>query len=138
MTSHRASRLAAAVFVIAAGISFSTHQITAQRPPPEMRALLDAIVRAVNSGSADAWDSFVQARFAPALAQKFTRQQRDQMYQEMVTEFGTIALGGVQRHGPSAPLQMRIKGSNGSGMFLVDVDELELLDVLDLDLSVGG
>jgi D-alanyl-D-alanine carboxypeptidase len=123
MTSHRASRLTAAVFVIAAGISFSTHHITAQGAPPEMRALLDAFVQAFNSGSTDAWESFVQARFAPALVQRFPRPDRDQMYQRLRDEFGTIALGGVQREGPGAPLRMRIKGAKSQGMFIVGVDE---------------
>ena len=79
-----------AVLFLAVAVGAAAQQ--RQGPPPEMRALLDAVVAAVNGGSADAWNAFVEARFAPALAQKITRQQRDQMYQQIAADFGTIAL----------------------------------------------
>lgn len=108
--------------VISLNVALSA-QVVRTGPPPEMRVLIDALVAAVNGGSADAWESFVQARFVPALLQKSTRQQRDQMYQQLVNDFGTIALNGVQREGPDAPLQMRVKGTKGAGVFIVSVDE---------------
>jgi D-alanyl-D-alanine carboxypeptidase len=90
-------------------------------PPPEMRAFLDQFVEAFNSGKAETWDAFVQARFSPELQQKIPAANRAQMYQQLVNDFGTIALGRVQREGPDAPLQMHVKGSKGDGIFIVGV-----------------
>jgi D-alanyl-D-alanine carboxypeptidase len=92
-------------------------------PPPEVRALFDAFTQAMNSGSADTWEAFVQARFAPALAQKSTPQQRAQMYAMLAKDFGTITIEQVRREGPDAPLQLNVKGSNGNGVFILSLDE---------------
>ena len=112
-----------ALVVMLATITVSAQRVVQGGPPPEMRALIDSIVQAVNSGSADAWESFVQARFAPALQQKTTREQRAEMYRKLVDDLGTIAIGGVRREGPEAPLQITAKGSKSTGVFIVDVDE---------------
>jgi len=91
-------------------------------PPPEIRELFNAFTEAMNSSSADAWEAFVQARFAPALAQKTTPQQRAQMYAMLAKDFGTITIGQVNREGPDAPLQVNVKGSNGNGVFTLGID----------------
>lgn len=90
-------------------------------PSPEMRALFDHIIQAFNSGSIETWEAFVQARFSPELQQKIPREQRAQIYKQLVTDFGTIAMNGVRREGPDAPLQMQVKGTNGNGVFILAV-----------------
>ncbi|HEX6164163.1 MAG TPA: serine hydrolase domain-containing protein, partial [Vicinamibacterales bacterium] len=123
MTSHAAARWVAAIFVIAATATVPARQVVRSGgPPPEIRALFDAFTTAFNSGSADAWEAFVQARFAPALLEKYSKEQRDEMYRRLAGDFGTIAIGRVTREGPDAPMQLNVKGSKGSGVFTLGVD----------------
>ena len=66
-------------------------------PPPEVRALFDAFTQSMNSGNAETWEAFVQERFAPALIQKTTLQQRAGMYAMLAKDFGTITIERVMR-----------------------------------------
>ena len=61
-------------------VDASGRQVVRSGPPPEIRALFDAFTQALNSGSADTWEAFVQSRFAPALLQKNSPPQRAEMY----------------------------------------------------------
>ena len=88
-------------------------------PPPEVRAVFDALLEAVNGGSEDAWEAFAQARFSPSFLQKQSRAERAQLYQQIVTTFGTVAIEGVRREGPDAPLQMNVKGSKADGAIVL-------------------
>jgi D-alanyl-D-alanine carboxypeptidase len=111
----------AAALVLCFALTVHAQQVIRTGPSPEMRALFDHIVQAFNSGNADTWDAFVQARFSPELQQKIPPAQRAQMYKQLVSDFGTIAIDGVRREGPEAPLQMQVKGSNGNGVFILGV-----------------
>jgi D-alanyl-D-alanine carboxypeptidase len=97
MTSRAPRRLAAAFLVIAAGLPVSARQVVRQGPPPEIRALVDSVVQAVNAGTGDP-------------------------YRQIAERFGTIALQGVQREGPDAPLLLRVKGSKNSGTIEVRIE----------------
>src|SRR5688500_3410921 len=79
-------------------------------PPPEVRAVFDALLEALNGGSEDAWETFAQARFSPSFLQKQSRAERAQLYNQLVTKFGPVTMEGVRREGPDAPLRMMIKG----------------------------
>lgn len=110
-------------FAAAAAPSLSARQVVRTGgPPPEVRALFDAFTQAVNSGSADAWEAFAQERFSPAILQKTTREQRAANYQTMANDFGTIAIEQVRREGADAPLNIHVKGSRGSGVFILGID----------------
>ena len=85
-------------------------------PPPEVRAVFDALLEAVNGGSEDAWETFAQARFSPSFLQKQSRAERAQLYRQIVDQFGAIAVEQVRRQGPDAPLQMMVKGSKADGV----------------------
>jgi D-alanyl-D-alanine carboxypeptidase len=89
-------------------------------PPPEIRQLVDAVVAAVN-GDAAGFESFAQARFAPALLQKQTPAQRAALHGRLVGDFGAIALEGVRRHGPEAPLDLIVKGAKERGVISVEL-----------------
>src|SRR6186997_529651 len=121
MTSREAARFAVAAFLIAATVSLPARQVRTGAPP-EIRALVDAVVQAVNSGSPEAWEAFAQARYAPSLLQKQTRDQRAEQYRQIADRFGTVAMEQVRREGPEAPLQINVKGTKGSGVIEVDVD----------------
>lgn len=121
MVLRRSLRSLLLVFTIVAGQVFAGQLRTG--PPPEIRALFDAFTQAMNSGSADTWEAFVQARFAPALAQKTTPEQRAQMYAMLTKDFGAITIERVNREGPDAPLQVNVKGSSGNGVFILSIDD---------------
>ena len=93
-----------------------------QGPPPEIRALIDDTVAAVNSGSAASWEAFAQKHFAPSLLQKQTAEARAKMYQQLVDDFGTVTRGPVTRQGPEAPLEMTVKGTKGSGVITLELE----------------
>jgi CubicO group peptidase (beta-lactamase class C family) len=96
------------------------------------------VLQAVNSGSADAWEAFAQARFAPALLAKQTREQRAEQYRGIADRFGTIALEGVRRMGPDAPLQFNVKGSKSTGVIEVDIDGAATPKIVSLTLPAGA
>ena len=138
MTSHAAARWLAAILVIAATITLPARQVVRTGgPPPEIRALFDAFTEAMNSGSADAWEAFVQARFAPALLQKYSKEQRAEMYKQLAADFGTIAIGRVNREGPDAPLQLNVKGSKGSGVFMLGIDNSNPPRIVSFGVEAG-
>jgi D-alanyl-D-alanine carboxypeptidase len=107
-------------------------------PPPEIRALIDSVVAAVNGGTADAWEAFAQARFAPALLQKQTREQRAEQYRGIADRFGTVALDGVRRQGPDAPLEMNVTGTKSSGVITVDIDAGATPRIVSLTVDGAG
>lgn len=123
MPFRMVARCTIAAVAIAASVTLSAQQVLRAGPPPEIRALFDALVQAFNSDSAEAWEAFTQARFLPALLQKYSRDQRAAMYRQLVNDFGTIAIESVRREGPDAPLQMNINGTKGSGVFAITLDE---------------
>ena len=108
--------------MIAATVSLPAQQVVRTGAPPEIRALVDSVLQAVNSGSADAWEAFAQARYAPSLLQKQTRDQRAEQYRQIADRFGTVAMEAVRRQGPDAPLELQVKGSKSSGTIAVDID----------------
>jgi CubicO group peptidase (beta-lactamase class C family) len=91
-------------------------------PPPEVRAVFDALLAAANGGSEDAWEAFAQARFSQSFLQKQSRDERAQFYRQLADQFGTVAIEGVRREGPDAPLRMMVKGSKANGVILLSLD----------------
>jgi D-alanyl-D-alanine carboxypeptidase len=123
------------VFSLVAGNAAATQLQTG--PPPQVRALFDAFTQAMNSGSAETWEAFVQARFSPALAQKSTPQQRAQMYAMLAKDFGTIAIERVTREGPDAPLQVSVKGTGGNGVFILGLDDSSPPRIVSFGVEAG-
>jgi D-alanyl-D-alanine carboxypeptidase len=117
-----AFRLILSAFLVASTLSLSAQEAVRKSAPPEIRELVQAVVAAANSGSADAWESFAQARFAPSLLKQQTREQRAQQYQQIADRFGTVAINGIRRQGPDAPLEMMVKGSKGAGAIVIDIE----------------
>jgi D-alanyl-D-alanine carboxypeptidase len=126
------------IAVFAAAVSLSAQQAVRQQAPPEIRALVDAVVQAVNGGSADAWEAFAQERYTPALLKAQTPAQRAEEYRRIADRFGTAAINGVRREGPDAPLQLMIKGSKGAGSIVVDIDGGATPRIVSLTVESGG
>ena len=123
--------------VIAIGIPLSAQRVMQTGPPPEIRALFDEFTKAFNSGSAESWEAFSQARFAPALLQKRTRDQRADMYRQLVEDFGTITIERVNRQGPGAPLDIHVKGTTGNGVFSLTIEEGATVRIIGLGIEAG-
>src|SRR5688572_20602556 len=99
-------------FYVCAGLAFCVTALAAQErvaaggPPPGVRAVLDAFVKAVNTGGVEQFQAMARTHFAPALLARQTDQQRAAGFKEMTDTFGTIAIESVRRNGPSAPLRL--------------------------------
>ena len=126
-------RFAIAVLLLISAVT--PHAQERRSAPPEVRALLDALVAAANSGSADAWETFAQERFLPELLKAHSRADRATLYQQIVDRFGTVAIAGATREGPDAPLRMNIKGSKASGVLILEMDDGNPRRVIDLRLG---
>lgn len=104
--------------VMAAGAA--THAQTG--PPPEIRALIDGFIQAVNGDDA-AWEAYAQARYAPAYLKAQTPEDRAALHRQIVDRFGTVARGPVRREGPEGPLEISVKGTKAEGVIAVHVDD---------------
>jgi CubicO group peptidase (beta-lactamase class C family) len=113
----------------------SAQEVRRASPPPEVRELFDALVAALNGGSADGWEAFAQQRFVPELLKKQSRDDRVRLHQQIVDRFGTIAIGGVMRAGPGAPLRMNIEGSKAAGVLSLEMDEGTPRRIIDLQID---
>jgi CubicO group peptidase (beta-lactamase class C family) len=107
-------------------------------PPPEIRTLVDATVAALNSGRADAWESFAQAHFSPALLQKQSRAERADVYRQLTDDLGAIEIERVTREGPEAPLDLHVKGAKESGVISLRLAPGQPPRIAGLDVRLGA
>lgn len=92
-------------------------------PRPEIRALLDAFSKALN-GTPEAWEAMANERFSPTLLKQRPAADRKQLFEKLRAQFGTATFERVMREGPDAPLEIHVKGSNGStGTITLDIAE---------------
>jgi CubicO group peptidase (beta-lactamase class C family) len=135
MTRSAVGRIALVVAVLIAAAIPSAQEVRRASPPPEVRALFDALLAAVNGGSADGWEAFAQERFLPELLKKQSREDRARLYRQIVDRFGSISIGSARREGPDAPLQLNIKGSKASGVIILEMDDATPRRIVDLRLE---
>jgi hypothetical protein len=125
--------------VLSCTVSVPAQQVVRKEAPPELRALLDGLVKAVNSGSAEAWETFAQERFTPALLKRQSADERRQQYERLRAQFGSIAFDRVTRRGQDAPLELNIKGSTGAaGVIGLELEETTPLRIANLTVLVGA
>src|ERR1700730_15239475 len=74
-------------------------------PRPEIRNHVDALVRALNTGSSDEWEKTAQEHFSPAELKRHSVEARKQVFDNVRRDFGTISLRQVE--GPDQPLRLR-------------------------------
>jgi|688.fasta_scaffold134439_2 CubicO group peptidase (beta-lactamase class C family) len=124
--------------LVAAGAATSAQQLVQTGPPPEIRALVEGFIQAVNGDDA-AWDAYAQARYAPAYLQAQTPQERAALHRQIVDRFGIVARGPVRREGPEGPLEISIKGTKAEGVIAVHVDDATFrITRISLDGSLPG
>lgn len=132
-----ALRLAMTIVWLGAGASVGA-QVVRTGPPPEIKQLIDAVVQAVNSGNAESWEAFAQARYAPELLQKQTAVQRAEDYRRLADTFGTVSIGRVERAGPDAPLQLHVKGTKSAGEIAVEMSGELPPQIINLTVERGA
>jgi CubicO group peptidase (beta-lactamase class C family) len=113
-------------------------RVMGQGPPPEIRALIDAFVEAVNSGSVEKWEAMAQARFTPEFLKRRPAAERAALYQRLRADFGTIRPDRVNRRGPSAPLQLQVRTTSGTpGVISLAIEESSPFRITDINVDIG-
>jgi D-alanyl-D-alanine carboxypeptidase len=112
-------------------------QVVSGGPPPEIRNHIDALVKAANSGSSEAWEKMAQEHFSPDELKRHSVAQRKQVFDNLRRDFGTISLGFVE--GPDEPLRLHIKGSTGaSGVIELSLEHDAPYRIHELGMKIGG
>jgi len=115
----------------------SGQEVVTGGPPPEIRSHIDALVRALNTGSSDEWEKMAQEHFSPAELKRHSVEARKQTFDNMRRDFGTISLGQVE--GADQPLRLHIKGSSGAtGVIELKLEPNAPYRIDDLGLKLGG
>jgi hypothetical protein len=92
-------------------------------PPPEIRALVEAVVSGV-TGTAAGFEAMAKERFAPDFLSKTPAAARRTLYDQLHAQFGSGKRGPVVRQGPDEPLEIEMVGPNGSlGVIIVEIVE---------------
>ena len=88
--------------------------------------MIQGVVAAANGDDAG-WSAYEQKYFAPA----FLKSRPADLHKQIVDRFGAIAVNGVNRMGPDAPLELAVKGSKASGTIVISIngDEARILDL---------
>jgi D-alanyl-D-alanine carboxypeptidase len=118
-------------------LSASGQQVVTAGPPPEIRSHIDALMKALNSGSSEQWEKMAQEHFSPGELKRHSVEERRQVFDNLHRDFGAISLGMVE--GPDEPLQLHIKGSTGaSGIIELTLEEGAPYRINDLEVKIGG
>ena len=74
----------------------SGQEVVTGGPPHEIRSHIDALIRALNSGSFDEWSKMAQKHFSPAELKRHSVEARKQTFDNTRRDFGTISLGRLK------------------------------------------
>lgn len=108
-------------------------------PPPEIRALVDSVMKAANSGNATAWEALAKERFSTDLLKRQTVDERRKGYERMRADLGTLTFERAMRQGPDAPLDLHVTGSTGAtAVISIDISEDNPPKITGLRIAVGG
>ena len=138
-TSLILSSIFCCLLVIDAGAQSGQRVRRGGGPPPEMRALIEAVVTAFNSGRADEWEAMAMQRFAPGHLARRSATERAEMYERLRADFGTIDADKVLREGPDAPLELYVRGSTGAeGVISLEIEPSAPFRVTGMQVRLGG
>jgi hypothetical protein len=91
-------------------------------PPPEIRALVDAVLKALD-GDAAGWETMAKERFSADHLKKTSAADRKQLFDKIRADFGKLTFERAVREGPDAPLHLQVKGSTGAtGRISLEID----------------
>jgi CubicO group peptidase (beta-lactamase class C family) len=109
-----------------------------QGPPPEIRALVDAFLKALE-GDATAWEAMAQERFSADHLTKTTPADRKALFEKIRTDFGKLTFQGARRSGPEAPLDLQVTGANGAtGTISLELDSGRPPRIANINVQKGG
>ena len=135
---RRAIRLSVLLAVVLP-VSTLTQERVVGGPPPEIRALIDGFVKAVNDGAPEQFESIAKLHFSPAYFARQTAADRAQLLADIRKRFGSITPGRITREGPDAPLEMNVTGSTGtSGVIRLSLDPAAPFTLSDVTVDTGG
>jgi CubicO group peptidase (beta-lactamase class C family) len=107
-------------------------------PPPQIRAMIDAFVSAINTGAAE-FEAMAKAHFAPGYLSKRTAAERARLFDEMRKQFGTLTRERVTRNGPDEPLELNVRGSNGTtGVIFLSTDPDSPFKISEIRIESGA
>jgi D-alanyl-D-alanine carboxypeptidase len=90
--------------------------------PPEIRALVDAVLKALDADAA-AWEAMAKERFSADHLKKTSAADRKELFEKIRKDFGKVTFERATRDGPDAPLQLHVKGSTGAtGRISLEID----------------
>ena len=108
-------------------------------PPPEIRALVDAFLNAVNSSTAGDWETMAKERFSAAFLKARPAADRKKLYDSIKKDFGTVTFERAVREGPEAPLQLQVRGSTGAtGTISLEIDAGNPPKITGINVNIGG
>lgn len=123
-------------FILACCLVFALLAAGQEGPPPEIRSHIDALVRALNSGSSDEGEKMAQDHFSRSELKRHSAEERKQTFDRVRQDFGTISLGRID--GPDQPLQLHIKGSTGAnGVIELKLEQDTPYRIDDLRVKIG-
>ena len=77
-------------------------------PPADIRALVDAFLKALD-GDAATWEAMAKERFSADHLKTTTAADRKELFDKIRKDFGKITFERAVREGPDAPLELRSK-----------------------------
>jgi D-alanyl-D-alanine carboxypeptidase len=107
-------------------------------PPPEIRALIEAVVAALN-GTAAQFEAMANERFTPEYFKKQTADARATLHAGLKKRFGTMTRERVIREGPDAPLELNVRGSTGAtGVIRLSIESAAPYRITAIDADGSG
>ena len=135
---RRAIRLSV-LLVAVLPVATLTQERVVGGPPPEIRALIDSFVKAVNAGAADQFEAMAAAHFSPAYLAKQSPADRARLLGAIRKQFGTINPSRTTREGPDAPLELNVTGSTGAtGVIRLTLDPAAPFKIGEIAIETAG
>jgi D-alanyl-D-alanine carboxypeptidase len=126
------------LFVLALPTLTRSQEQVVTGPPPEIRTLIESVVKAVNADGPDAFEAMAKAHFAPGYLARQTRDDRARLAAQIRKQFGTVTRDRVIRDGPDEPLQMHVKGSTGAnGVITLTLDPSSSVKISDIKVEAA-
>jgi hypothetical protein len=140
MVTHRLIRiLAGCAVLLAVVVPALAQEVVVTGPPPALRANLDAFVKALNTGTSAEWEAMAQKVFTADFYKKQTAAERKKTLESLRAAYGKVSVERVDRQGgPDAPLQVRLKGTVGSGVLWIALDDDSRFDSVKSEVTVKG
>ncbi|HEY7475305.1 MAG TPA: serine hydrolase domain-containing protein [Vicinamibacterales bacterium] len=106
-------------------------------PPPEIRALVDAFLKALD-GDAAAFETMAKERFSADHLKKTSVADRKELFEKIRADFGKVTFERAVREGPDAPLQLQVKGSTGAtGRISLEIDAASPPKISNITVAMG-